>query len=63
LLDLQHHLFRLTFEALHVAPLPKSLHHVLDIGTGTGVWAIEFGMPTTKLLDHFPFPSSITIIS
>jgi hypothetical protein len=35
---------------LHLAPLKKDkLHHVLDFGTGTGIWAIEFGM--TELLN------------
>lgn len=28
--------------ALHKAPLPPDPHHVLDIGTGTGIWAIDF---------------------
>ncbi|KAF7961045.1 hypothetical protein EAE96_000713 [Botrytis aclada] len=42
-LDLQHHLFSLLFDgALHLAPLPSELHNVLDIGTGTGLWATEF---------------------
>jgi SAM-dependent methyltransferase len=43
-LDLQNHLFSLTLEGkLHLAPLdPKTLHSVLDIGTGTGIWAIDF---------------------
>lgn len=44
-LDLQHHLFDLTFDGrLFTAPIPegKSLHHVLDVGTGTGIWAIDF---------------------
>lgn len=43
-LDLQNHLFSLTLEGkLYLAPLnPKKLHNVLDIGTGTGIWAIEF---------------------
>ncbi|KAM3088535.1 hypothetical protein ACMFMG_000172 [Clarireedia jacksonii] len=42
-LDLQHHLFSLSFDgALHLAPLPSDLHNVLDIGTGTGLWATEF---------------------
>lgn len=42
-LDLQHHLFSLSFDgALHLAPLPSGLHNVLDIGTGTGLWATEF---------------------
>ncbi|KAK7583027.1 hypothetical protein V3481_012321 [Fusarium oxysporum f. sp. vasinfectum] len=45
-LDLQHHLFLLTFDKkLGLAPpnLPGSnVERVLDVGTGTGIWAIEF---------------------
>ncbi|KAF5973508.1 methyltransferase [Fusarium bulbicola] len=42
-LDLQHHLFLLTFdERLHTAPLPKTLNRAFDAGCGTGIWAIEF---------------------
>ena len=44
-LDLQHHLFALTFDGrLFTAPIPKdrTLHRVLDVGTGTGIWAIDF---------------------
>ncbi|CAG7558981.1 unnamed protein product [Fusarium equiseti] len=42
-LDLQHHLFLLTFdERLHAAPLPEALHRAFDAGCGTGIWAIEF---------------------
>lgn len=31
--------------ALYAAPIPKEqkLHRVLDLGTGTGIWAIDFG--------------------
>jgi hypothetical protein len=39
-LDLQHHLFSLTFDRkLFIAPIPKEkrLHRVLDIGIGTGI--------------------------
>lgn len=33
----------MTFDGkLQVAPLPKTLNRVLDIGTGTGIWAIDF---------------------
>ncbi|KAK1081943.1 hypothetical protein LTR33_004274 [Friedmanniomyces endolithicus] len=40
-LDLQHHLFRLTFgNRLYFSPV-KELKHALDIGTGTGLWAVE----------------------
>ncbi|KAG4440548.1 hypothetical protein IFR05_003964 [Cadophora sp. M221] len=44
--DLQHHLFLLTLSGeLYNAPIkdiPGGLHNVLDIATGTGIWAIEF---------------------
>ncbi|RSL51757.1 hypothetical protein CEP53_008310 [Fusarium sp. AF-6] len=42
-LDIQHHLFALTFEGrLHAAPLTQPLRRVLDAGCGTGIWAIDF---------------------
>lgn len=46
-LDLQHHLFDLTLEgALHLCPVgqdkSKPIGRVLDAGTGTGIWAIDF---------------------
>ena len=28
--------------ALYISPLPSSVSNVLDVGTGTGIWAIEF---------------------
>ncbi|KAH7378167.1 hypothetical protein BKA64DRAFT_736767 [Cadophora sp. MPI-SDFR-AT-0126] len=38
--NLQHHLYALTFgNKLQVCPLPEKLDRVLDIGTGTGIWA------------------------
>ncbi|CAK7217365.1 hypothetical protein SCUCBS95973_003124 [Sporothrix curviconia] len=41
-LDLQHHLAtRLLEGKLHLAPI-GSVHRVLDFGTGTGIWAVEF---------------------
>jgi hypothetical protein len=47
LIDLQHHLFLLTLQGmLYLSPIEGmkgGLHRVLDIGTGTGIWAIEFG--------------------
>ncbi|KAK5010313.1 hypothetical protein LTR28_010644 [Elasticomyces elasticus] len=41
-LDLQHHIYRLCLGGrLHCAPV-KNPQRVLDIGTGTGIWAMEF---------------------
>ncbi|TKA51338.1 hypothetical protein B0A55_11958, partial [Friedmanniomyces simplex] len=41
-LDLQHHIFRLTFgNRLYFSPV-KEPKRALDIGTGTGLWAVEF---------------------
>jgi hypothetical protein len=43
-IDLQHQLWMITlYDELHLAPV-KEPQTVLDIGTGTGIWAIEFGL-------------------
>ncbi|KAF4821821.1 Secondary metabolism regulator LAE1 [Colletotrichum siamense] len=46
-LDLQHHLFLLSLEGkLGLSPPNEEdykVKRVLDVGTGTGIWAIEFG--------------------
>jgi hypothetical protein len=42
-LDLQHLVCRLTLNGgLYLAPIPKDLHRAIDVGTGTGKWAVEF---------------------
>ncbi|KAI9680101.1 MAG: hypothetical protein M1817_005117 [Caeruleum heppii] len=42
-LDLQHHMSLLTLDnKLHLAPIPEKVGRVLDVGTGTGIWAIDF---------------------
>lgn len=39
-LDLQHQMWILTFDGkLHTAPLSSGITDVLDLGTGTGIWA------------------------
>ncbi|KAH8807439.1 S-adenosyl-L-methionine-dependent methyltransferase [Xylogone sp. PMI_703] len=51
-LDLQHALFGVTLNGkLHLAPI-KNPQEVLDIATGTGVWAIEFAQeyPSARVL-------------
>lgn len=51
--DILHHVRNLTLGgALFRAPLRSSLQRVLDVGTGTGIWAIDFA-------DQFP---STTVI-
>lgn len=44
-LDLTHHLQLLVLAgALHLSPLgEEDPHNVLDCGTGTGIWALDFG--------------------
>ena len=42
-LDFQHAMFQRTLDGkLHVAPIPQDVQNVLDVGTGTGIWAIDF---------------------
>lgn len=42
-LDLQHHIYLLVSGGrLYRAPLPPHVDRVLDVGTGTGKWAIDF---------------------
>src|SRR6202012_1458068 len=47
-LDCHHHLWRLMIDGpLYRAPIGPNPHRVLDLGTGTGIWAIDFA-------DEFP---------
>jgi SAM-dependent methyltransferase len=42
-LDLQHHLYYKRLDGkLFLAPISDAPQNVLDVGTGTGIWAIEF---------------------
>jgi len=41
--DLQHNIFKIMLDGkLHTAPISNT-RRVLDLATGTGIWAIEFG--------------------
>lgn len=41
-MDLGHHIYRLLLGGkLYLAPI-KEPQRVLDLGTGTGIWAMEF---------------------
>ncbi|TVY83636.1 Secondary metabolism regulator [Lachnellula suecica] len=47
-LDMLHHIFKLVLRGkLFKAPITSAMHRVLDFGTGTGIWAIDFA-------DKFP---------
>ncbi|RDL31137.1 Uncharacterized protein BP5553_09926 [Venustampulla echinocandica] len=42
-LDIAHHMYLLMLGGkLHLAPIREDPHNVLDVGTGTGIWAIDF---------------------
>ena len=42
-LDMQHELFLITFDRkLSLAPIKTPINDALDLGTGTGIWAIDF---------------------
>ncbi|KAL8947108.1 MAG: hypothetical protein Q9222_006575 [Ikaeria aurantiellina] len=43
-LDIMHKLTEVTLGGkLNLAPIPNNAQRILDIGTGTGIWAIETG--------------------
>ena len=43
-LDLQHELLCLTTGGkLHLSPIGPNPQNVIDVGTGTGIWVIDFG--------------------
>lgn len=53
-LDLQHNIYLLMLDGkLHLAPLEGlkgGIHNALDIATGTGIWAMDFGMMSFYVL-------------
>ncbi|KAK3951688.1 S-adenosyl-L-methionine-dependent methyltransferase [Pseudoneurospora amorphoporcata] len=52
-MDLFHHLNTLVLSGkLYLAPLPKNIQKAVGIGTGTGIWAIDFAdeFPDTEVI-------------
>lgn len=52
-LELGHHLYLLVLQGeLYLAPISKHVQDVLDVGTGTGIWAIDFAIthPSAKVI-------------
>lgn len=42
-MDLVHHIYSILLDGkLHLAPIGANPQRVLDLGTGTGIWAIDF---------------------
>ena len=42
--DLQHHVMTLTISGKHcLCPKNEGASRVLDLGTGTGIWAMDYG--------------------
>lgn len=42
-MDLVHHIYRFVLVGkLHLGPIPENPSRVLDLGTGTGIWEIDF---------------------
>ncbi|KAF4415102.1 hypothetical protein FACUT_13689 [Fusarium acutatum] len=55
-MDLGHHIYRLVLGGdLFLAPLGDKVKRVLDLGTGTGIWAMDFAEYT------FPHPPAYHI--
>lgn len=54
-LDLHHEIMiNVTGKKLYLAPIPDDVKRILDIGTGTGIWAIEMGdtFPNAEILGN-----------
>lgn len=57
-LDICHKMIEVMLDGkMHLAPIAKDPQRILDVGTGTGIWAIEMGKLTT-VFDRWPFSAT-----
>ncbi|OSS50807.1 hypothetical protein B5807_04578 [Epicoccum nigrum] len=64
-LDIFHHISLLVLDGeLHLAPIPENPMRVLDLGTGTGIWAIDFAdkHPSAEVLGTDLSPTQPSLI-
>ncbi|KNG86832.1 hypothetical protein ANOM_004911 [Aspergillus nomiae NRRL 13137] len=65
-LDLFHHILTLGCNnKLHLAPISANVEEILDLGTGTGIWAIDMGdiYPSAKILGNGLSPIQPTLVA
>jgi ubiquinone/menaquinone biosynthesis C-methylase UbiE len=66
-LDLQHHLLKVAAGGLYRAPV-RQLHAILDVATGTGIWAREMALAFPKArvigidIDRTPLERSLEVL-
>ena len=63
-LDIMHHLVTLRLDdRLHLAPIGQNIHRILDLGTGTGIWAIEMGefLRASHINASRPFSAALSL--
>ncbi|KAL1963447.1 hypothetical protein VTN77DRAFT_8348 [Rasamsonia byssochlamydoides] len=65
-LDILHEMFlTMTDRKLFLAPIGDSPQHVIDLGTGTGIWALDFGdqYPSAEVIGVDLSPIQPTMVS
>ncbi|KAF5617460.1 hypothetical protein F25303_13275 [Fusarium sp. NRRL 25303] len=58
---IQHTVIINIFKGLHLSPITSKPKRVLDVGTGPGTWALEFGMPKASWPLHGLFVTDANI--
>ncbi|KAF1918737.1 SAM dependent methyltransferase [Ampelomyces quisqualis] len=64
-LDITHHIFLLLLDGeLYLAPITENPLHVLDLGAGTGIWAIDFAdrFPSAEVLGTDLSPTQPSLV-